>query len=364
MNHKELAKIIVRTNLEIGEKDEVVIITGPKSLDYAEAIAYECSIVGAYPSIQYGSDKLSLKIYKDIKKRFLKYIPKTTKIAAKLIDVRIILDDFNPFLAKKLPQDKIEIRRKTFKPIEKILQERTLKRKMKIALVGFPNKKQAKALGISFKRLSKIYYDTMTIDYKKLYKFNKKLAKKLHKADNIRIVGDRTDLELSVKNREPILDTGIISKEKLWYMNLPCGEVFFAPVENSANGEIYFDLPCMWHYGKQVKGVWFRFKNGKVVEYKIERGLRDFEDIMRHASGQKYRIAELGIGTNPKAKITGGMTIIDEKIKGTIHIAIGKNKHFGGKSESTIHWDFFKNMKRGKMFVDGKLIMNKGKLLV
>jgi len=364
MNYNKLAKIIVKTNLQLKEKDAVVIIAGPNSLDYAEAIAYECSMVGAQTSIQYGSDKLSLKIYKDIKPRFLKNKLKIASVTSKLIDVKIVLDDFNPYIAKKLPQNKIEIRRKTFKSIEKILINRTLKRKLKIALVGFPTKEQAKALGISFKKLNKIYFDTMTIDYKKLFKFNKKLAKKFHKADKIRIIGEKTDLELSVKNREPILDCGIVTKEKIWYLNLPTGEVFFAPVENSANGEIFFDLPCMWHYGKQVKGVWFRFKNGKVVDYKLDKGLKDFEDVMKHASGQKNRIAELGIGTNPRAKFTGGMTIIDEKIKGTIHIAIGKNRHFGGKNESTIHWDFFKNMRRGKMFVDGKLVMKNGKLLV
>lgn len=364
MNYGKLAKIIVGTNLQLKEKDVVVIIAGPNSLDYAEAIAYECSVIGAQPSIQYGSDKLSLKIYKTIKTRFLKNKPKISSITSKLIDVKIILDDSNPFIAKQLPQNKIEIRRKTVKPIERILQRRTLLRKLKIALVGFPNKEQAKALGISFRKLNKIYFDTMTIDYKKLYKFNTKLAKKFLKADKIRIIGEKTDLELSVKNREPILDCGIVSKEKIWYMNLPTGEVFFAPVENSANGEIFFDLPCMWHYGKQVKGVWFRFKNGRVIDYEIKKGLKNFEDVMKNASGQKDRIAELGIGTNPKAKFTGGMTIIDEKIKGTIHIAIGKNKHFRGKNESTIHWDFFKNMKIGRMLVDGKLIMKNGKLLI
>jgi aminopeptidase len=357
MNYNKLAKTIVRTNLDLKEKDAVVIIAGPDSLDYAEAIAYECSMVGAQPSIQYGSDKLSLKIYKDIKPQFLKIKPKISVITSKLIDVKIII-------AKKLPQDKIEIRRKALKPIEKILQNRTLTRKMKIALVGFPTKELAKALGISFKRINKIYFDTMTVDYKKLYKFNTKLAKKFHKTDKIRIIGERTDLEFSIKNRKPLLDSGIVTKEKLWYMNIPSGEVFFAPVENSANGEIYFDLPCMWHYGKHVKGVWFKFKNGRVIDYEIEKGLKNFEDVMKNASGQKDRIAELGIGTNPRAKFTGGMTIIDEKIKGTIHIAIGKNKHFGGNNESTIHWDFFKNMRKGKMFVDGKLIMKNGKLLV
>ena len=187
--------------------------------------------------------------------------------------------------------------------------------------------------------------------------------KKLKNADKIHILGKKTDLEFSVKGREPINDCGLWTKDKLGYLNLPAGEVFYAPLEYSANGEIYFDMPCLWHFGKQVKGVWFEFKNGKVVNYRIKKGLKNFEDVMKHATGDKYRLAELGIGTNPKAKPTGGMTIVDEKLTRTIHLAIGWNKGYGGKNDSTVHWDFFKNMKRGKMFVDGKLFMKKGKII-
>ncbi|MEM5883171.1 MAG: aminopeptidase, partial [Candidatus Aenigmatarchaeota archaeon] len=158
---------------------------------------------------------------------------------------------------------------------------------------------------------------------------------------------------------------GIIEKENFGYINLPEGEVFCAPVENSANGEIYFDLPCMWHYGKQVEGVWFRFEKGRVVEYDIKKGKKCFEEVMQNASGDKDRIAEFAIGTNPKAKITGGLIIIDEKVKKTIHIALGRNKHFNGRNDSTIHWDFFKDMRKegSRLYADNKLIMKDGVLV-
>ena len=121
----------------------------------------------------------------------------------------------------------------------------------------------------------------------------------------------------------------------------------------------------MWHYGKQVEGVWFRFRRGKVVEYKIKKGLKNFEDVLKHASGKKTTIAELGIGTNPHAKPTGGMIIVDEKLLGTIHIAIGANRLFGGKNEATMHWDFFKTMGKGsRLYADKKLIMKDGKFIL
>lgn len=365
MNFEKIAKIIVNTNMELKRKDAVIISAGPKSLEFAEALAFECAKIGAHPSISYGSDKLSLKIYKTIKKNFLKDIPKLSGIIARRADAKIVIDEENPFLARQLPQDKIQTRIRAVKPIRDIEDKRQLKKEYKTALVGFPTEESARAMKISFSRLKKIYFDTMNVDYRKLHQYNLKLAGKFKGKNKIRIIGKETDLELSIKGRPPLPSAGLIGEEKVVsYINLPDGEVFFAPVENSANGEIYYDLPCMWHFGKQVNGVWFKFKDGRVVDYQIEQGQKAFEDIMKNASGDKDRIAELGIGTNPNARPTGGMTIIDEKIKGTIHIAIGMNKHFGGKNDSTIHWDMFKDMRKGEVLVDNKLVMKNGKHLL
>jgi aminopeptidase len=360
---QKIAKNIIVKSMYVKEKEAVVISAGSNSLNFAEKLAYEAAMIGANPIINYSSNKLSLKIYKDIKTKYLKRIPKLSKTFAEKVDVQIFLDDSNPFLEKKLPQKKVQTRNIAMKPIRKIIDRRIVNKTVKRVLVGFPNKATAKSLGISYRKLSNIFWSTLSMDPYKLFKRNEKIMKKLKNADKIHIVGKKTDLEFSVKGREPINDCGLWTKDKLGYLNLPAGEVFYAPVETSANGEIYFDMPCLWHFGKQVKGVWFKFKKGKVVDYKIKKGLKNFEDVMKHATGDKYRLAELGIGTNPKAKPTGGMTIVDEKLTKTIHLAIGWNKGYGGKNDSTIHWDFFKNMKRGKMFVDDKLFMKNGKII-
>jgi aminopeptidase len=360
---QKIAKNIINKAMFVKQKEAVIISAGSDSLKFAEKLAYEAAIIGANPTITYGNDELSLKIYKDIKTKYLKTIPKLSKILAKKMDVEIIIEDSNPFIAKKLPQKKIQIRMKTMKPIKKIRDKRIIKKTIKSVLIGFPNKETARSLGISFNKLSKIFWSTLNMDPYKLYAINQKIISKLKNTEKINIIGKNTDIELSVKNREPINDCGLWERDKIGYLNLPAGEVFYAPVETSANGEIYFDLPCLWHFGKQVKGVWFEFKNGRVVNYSIEKGQKNFEDVMKHASGDKDKLAELGIGTNPNAKPTGGMTIVDEKVKGTIHMAIGWNKGYGGKNDSTIHWDFFKNMKKSKMFVDGKLFMKNGKII-
>jgi aminopeptidase len=356
-----VAKTIINVNLGVKEKDIVTISAGPSSLDFAETLAYEAAIKGAQPSIQYGSDRLSLNIYKKIDPKFLKNWPKLADVLSKLVDVEIMIDDSNPFIARLLPQKKIEIRRKVIKPIRRVEEERQRKKDMKAALIGFPTQENAKAMNVPFGKLNKIFWDTMKIDYEKLYMFNKQLIRKLSKSKKIRIVGERTKLKFSV--RKFINACGLVEKkDELGYLNLPDGEVFTAPIEKSVKGEIYFDLPCMYHYGKQVEGVWFKFKNGRLIDYDVEKGLKAFEDVYLNASGDKNKIGELGIGTNPRAKLTGGMIIVDEKVKGTIHMAIGHNKHFGGKNDSTIHWDFFKNMKKegSRLYAGKKLIIKDG----
>lgn len=360
---QKIARNIIRKSMYVKPKEAVVISAGPNSIKFAEMLAYESAMIGANPTISFGSDDLSLKIYNDINARYLKNIPKLSKLFAKNVDVEIMLDDSDPFIACKLPQKKVQLRIKTLKPVRKIREQRVVKKTIKSVLLGYPTKETASFLGISHDRLNKIFWKTLNIDPYRLFKINKKIMAKLNNAESIRIVGKKTDIELSVKGRKPINDCGLWTKDKIGYLNLPAGEVFYAPVETSANGKIYFDLPCLWHFGKKVKGVHFNFENGRVVDYRIEKGRKNFEDVMKNATGDKDRIAELGIGTNPNAEFTGGMTIVDEKMTRTIHMAIGDNKSFGGKNDSTIHWDFFKNMKRGKMFADGRLVMKSGRFI-
>ncbi len=361
---EKVARNIVRTSFAIKPKDVVSIVAGPNSLKFAEALAYESAIVGAQPQITYSSDDVNLKIYKRVDPKFLKYKPKLAYAQLKIVNSTMVIDDENPFIAMLMPQKKLEIKRKATKHYKRLRDRLLAKKKIKLALIGFPNKELARAIKIQFNRLDRIFWDTLDTDYNNIDKFNKRLIAKL-KGGRIRIVGDRTDLRFSIKGRTLFSACGIVAKEKMGYLNLPDGEVFCAPVENSANGEIYFDLQCMYHYGKLVKGVWFKFKNGKVVKYKIDVGQKNFEDVIKNASGRKMFIAELGIGTNPKAKITGGMIIVDEKVKGTIHIAIGDNKLFGGRNEATMHWDFFKTMGKGsRLYSDKKLIMKDGKFIL
>ena len=98
------------------------------------------------------------------------------------------------------------------------------------------------------------------------------------------------------------------------------------------------------------------------MKYEAERGRKNFATFLAANTGEKDRIGEFGIGTNPGATYTGGSIIIDEKIFGTVHIAIGNNRGaYHGKNKASSHLDLIKDMRQGQVFVDGELILNRGK---
>ncbi len=194
----------------------------------------------------------------------------------------------------------------------------------------------------------------MDVDYKRVSMFSRKLAEYLEGAKTIRVVTEKgTDIVFSVEGRKWDVDDGIYDKPGLWG-NLPAGEVFIAPVEGTANGKIVVEAG--WYPGlKNDMAIYV--KDGLVVDVKgggsIGEKLRQLLGLDKGENSDVYKarrnIAEFGIGTNPNARRPDNI-LEAEKILGTVHIAIGDNKHFGGIIEADIHEDFI--IPRPTVYVD------------
>ncbi len=208
----------------------------------------------------------------------------------------------------------------------------------------------------------------MNADYEKITELSIKLKKILDKGKFIRITSKLgTDLSFSIDGRKAIASKGLFHK-KGESGNLPTGETFLAPVEGSANGVFVVD-GSMAGFGliknsKKtageaglkiiVEGGYATRISGNVVAKKLNVLLNQF--------GIKARnIAEFGIGTNDKAKLSG-VLLEDEKVLGTIHIALGNNLSMGGSIDVPIHLDGV--VKNPTVFLDNKLLMENGKLLI
>lgn len=195
------------------------------------------------------------------------------------------------------------------------------------------------------------------VDFYKIRKANNELISRLKDRHKIRITAKSgTGIEFHVKSRKWLGDDGIYTTKGA-FGNLPAGEIFIAPLENKANGKIVVDA-SVGGIGKVDKHIEIKVKDGFIASVKGGKTARKFKKSLK--SRLYKNAAELGIGTNYKAKITGNV-LEDEKVYGTCHIAFGNNKHFGGKTDVQFHVDVV--IKNPTIYADDQAIMKNGKIL-
>jgi leucyl aminopeptidase (aminopeptidase T) len=190
----------------------------------------------------------------------------------------------------------------------------------------------------------------LTADYREVKEFTEIMTKRIENAKKIKITSDNgTNFTADVEGREWVEDDGMIN-EKGKFCNLPAGETSTAPVEETSQGTIVLDK--MASYGEKIR---YTVKNGFVE--KIE-GSERLETEVNKVGRLARNIAEIGIGTNPKAKIIGNI-LEDEKVFGTIHIAIGNSLSLHGKIDVPLHLDGI--ILKPTLEVDGKVLIKDGK---
>jgi leucyl aminopeptidase (aminopeptidase T) len=203
----------------------------------------------------------------------------------------------------------------------------------------------------------------MAADYREIDKETKKIAEWITKANEAKVTSPGgTDITFSIKDRKGMVDAGIFIEKGAWG-NLPSGEAYCAPVEETANGKLVVEPN--WYPDLKEK-MTLIFKNGHVTEIigggKIGDEYRNLLDFKKKEEPyiSRRNLAELGIGTNPNAKRPDNI-LESEKIKGTVHLAIGDNSHMGGKVSADLHQDFI--IPKPTWILDRKPVMKDGKLL-
>ncbi len=191
------------------------------------------------------------------------------------------------------------------------------------------------------------------VSWGQLREFQATLIGRLEGARELRIEAEGTDLTLGVKGR-----TWVNSDGK---RNMPSGEVFTGPLETSANGRIRFDLPSS-PAGVEVAGVEMELRDGVVVAARAQRGDAYLQHALDTDEGAR-RLGEVGIGTNFGIDRPVGAILFDEKIGGTVHIALGRSyPETGGKNVSALHWDLICDLRRGgALWADGELVQRDGR---
>ena len=221
----------------------------------------------------------------------------------------------------------------------------------------YPTPALAQDAGMSVEAFEDFLLGACLLDWDALGEEMRGYAARLDEAEEVRIVGAGTDLTLSIAGRRAIVSDG--------RRNMPDGEFFYAPVEDSAEGTITFGEFPSEQGGRVIRGIRLRFEAGRVVEADAETEAAYLHELLDTDEGAR-RLGELGIGCNPGITRYLMNTLFDEKMVGTVHLALGNSyTAAGGTNESVIHWDIVKDLRAGgRLYADGELVQEDGRWLV
>ena len=363
--NEKLAKVVVNYAVNVQEGNTVVIRLGSDAFDLLREISIEVLKAGGHivaTSVSYpGSAEI---FYKYATENQLKYEnPFVKDLYSKADKFISIFSASNRKELANIDPKKLMMTQEAGKEISKIFYERSAKGEVDWTLCPFPSVAFAQEANMGTYEYKEFVYKALALDeenpvdfWTNLKEEQDKIIEILNKGKELRIIGEDTDLTLSVEGRSWINASG--------QKNLPDGEVFTSPVENAVNGTIRFTYPGIY-MGKEIENIWLKFKDGKVVDFDAEKGKELLKQVLEIENADV--LGEVAVGTNYGiTKFTKNM-LFDEKMGGTIHLALGFGfPEIGSKNVSSIHWDILKDMKKegSSILLDGTEIYKEGKWLI
>jgi len=360
---KKYAKTIVERTAEVEKGDDVYIVAKSlQALPLFEEVRRQIIEKGGYPheKLLYDSQSGSIKDNDWMKNASKEQLERTSDAELEFMSK---MDSFisikgldNQKELSSLSPEKISKWGESTKPI----QEQRLKKKW--GLCAYPTDGLAQQSGMSTQKFEKFVLDAVNkTDWEELEEKNRQIKQLFDAADEIRIKDEDTDLRFRLGERKGVSSIG--------KRNMPDGEVFYAPITQSFEGKISFSYPVTAH-GNEISGIKLVFKDGELTEYTADKNQEFLEKMIETDEGSKY-IGEFGIGTNRQIDQYIGYTLFDEKIGGTIHLALGRAYEMCvpeddsyGRNESSVHWDIVKDLRErsggGKIIADGKVVQEDG----
>ena len=360
--YEKLAKLAV--NYAVGvKKGQRVFIVGPMiAHELFQAIYVEVLKAGGHPlmipSIE-GTQELLFKYGSEEQLLYLDEIQK--KLFEEFDGMISIYGDYNRKKLslvdpKKVAKNQGSPRRRE---VMKIYMERYTKGELNWVIIPFPCNSFAQEANMDLFSYFDFVKKSLLLDkedpvkeWRAVEKKQDKLVEFLNKVEKIQVLGEDTDLTVSVKGRKWVNCCG--------HNNLPDGEVFTSPLEDSVNGHIRFTYPGIYG-GREIENVYLEFKDGKVSKATADKAEELLQEIIAIEGADV--VGEFAIGTNYGVTDFTKNMLFDEKIGGTMHCALGAGPpETGSKNESAIHWDILKDMTLpgSKIIADGKVIYEEG----
>jgi aminopeptidase len=358
------AEILTHYSVRVKEGDTVLISGNVETVPLLREVYRSVIQLGGLPKANLIDEDLEEILLKTGSERQLEYVPASVKHDIENMDCIISvwggrntrrLSGTDPKMQKTRARGRREIM--------DILMERSATGALRWCGTLFPTDSGAQEASMSLTDFEDFVYRACHVDkedpvamWKGVDEEQTRICEILDTKKELTIVSEGTDISMSIEGRKWISCSG---KE-----NLPDGEVFTGPVEDTVNGKIRFTYPAIFA-GREIEGVDLSFKDGKVTGASAVKGEDFLKEILDTDEGARFA-GEIAVGTNHNIQRFTRNLLFDEKIGGTVHLALGSSiRESGGKNKSAIHWDMICDMKKqGQIHADGQLIYKDGKFLI
>lgn len=344
----EHAKLLVNHSCKVRKGDSVVILASAEAIPLAREIAREVGRVGGDVVYLLNDSSILRAQLMAGDEEAIQMESRPLQLLFGACDACIqIMSDTNTKELSDVPPSKMMAFSRSIGPLTQIIE----KKRWNVTL--HPTESLAQEAGKSLEAYSDFVYGATLVDWSAMGQKMQVLAEKMRATRKVRITGKETDIALSIDGRKPLVDSG--------ENNLPGGEVFTSPVEDSVTGTILFDKPVI-HHANQMSGVRLTYENGLIVDHRAEEGGEYLDALLNTDAGAK-RAGELGIGMNRGITEFSKNILFDEKMGDTIHMAVGLAfAEAGGVNQSAIHIDMIKSMKEhGTIYFDDQPVYANGK---
>ncbi|MEN6410937.1 MAG: aminopeptidase [Anaerolineaceae bacterium] len=361
---EKLADLMVNYSVAVKPHEKVLIRGSLIGEPLIKAIYAKVLQAGGYPLVVADVPGINEILYRYANDDQLAYIPEPYRMAMDTYDVAIsILGDANTKALTNVDPARMALRSRSWAPVSKTMMERAAKGDLRWTLTLFPTDAHAQDAEMSLTEYEDFVYNACMPDmndpvgyWQKIRVQQDRIVAWLKGKDQVHVKAEGTDLRLSVKDRTFI--------NCCCHNNVPDGEVFTGPVEDSAEGYVTFTYPALYN-GHEVTGVRLWFEKGRVVKATADKNEEFLLKMLDTDAGSRY-LGEFAIGTNEGINRFTGEILFDEKIGGSFHMALGAGyPETGAKNESGIHWDMICDLRQGgEIRVDDELLYQNGKFVI
>ena len=348
----QLGEILVNYSTRMRAGDRLLITMMELETFPLTLAVYEHAVrAGAFPQVQFASAYLERALLTHGNEELIARVPDLERRGMEWADVYIGLRGArNQHELAGIPTERLAAHKRALGAISAWRNEQT-----RWVLVRVPNESFAQAAGMSLESAMDFFFDATLRDWNQESRRYRRIRDLFQAASQVRIIGRDTDLTFSTAGRTYVVGDG--------HINIPDGEIYTAPVDDSAEGVVAFDYPGVYA-GQSIAGIHLEFRAGEVVAATAKSGEEFLQQILAFDDDAR-RIGEFGIGVNDGIDRFVGDILFDEKIGGTIHLALGRAyAECGGMNQSALHWDLIKDLRtEGAIELDGRRVFENGRFL-